>query len=259
MLQESDIIPYHLSRPPGEKVLVLAPHPDDETLGCGGTLRLLVEAKKIIKVVFLTSGDKAEPAHSTSHAGRAGEAHITRYALSREKEAEAALGVLGVSHYQFLRFPDRGIHEKYESALGRLQEIAEEFQPDTIYTPSMLELNPDHRAAADLSLDIQRAMVQGPAGGAHASPIRIVFYEVTTPLRPNMLVDITTVFKRKRSAVRKYKSQLRLADYLKHITALNTFRSLTVKGSQYVEAFWSIDGPLSSEESARWLSFQEPL
>ena len=66
MLQESDIIPFHCSPPIGEKILVLAPHPDDETLGCGGTIRLLRKAKKQVKVIFLTSGDKADMTHPLS-------------------------------------------------------------------------------------------------------------------------------------------------------------------------------------------------
>jgi LmbE family N-acetylglucosaminyl deacetylase len=67
MLQESDIIPYHLSHPPGERAIVLAPHPDDETLGCGGTIRLLLKSKRPVKVIFLTSGEKADPSNSLPH------------------------------------------------------------------------------------------------------------------------------------------------------------------------------------------------
>ena len=66
MLQESDIIPYHLSHPPGERAIVLAPHPDDETLGCGGTIRLLLKSKRPVKVIFLTSGEKADPSNKLS-------------------------------------------------------------------------------------------------------------------------------------------------------------------------------------------------
>ncbi len=279
MLQESDIIPYHLSHPPGERTVVLAPHPDDETLGCGGTIRLLLKSKRPVKVIFLTSGDKADPSNKLSQivqidnppyasllnegpgippllkvgttrnrGGRGGllnKSHvITEYALLREKEAMGALKVLGVSDYEFLRFPDRELDAYYKDALESLLEIVRTYMPDTIYSPSMIELNPDHRTTAALSMEIQRI-----------NKGKIVFYEITTPLRPNILVDITAAYTRKKRAIKKYKSQLKIRDYLKHITALNTFRSLTVDGPCHVEAFWCVDKPLSGEDIARWLSY----
>src|SRR4030043_2087966 len=209
MLQESDIIPYHLSHPPGERAIVLAPHPDDETLGCGGTIRLLLKSKRPVKVIFLTSGEKADPSNKLSQIvhdeaymsqrntkfnennlpefsfsnppsppfskggkGRfSSDSHITEYALLREKEAVRALKVLGVSDYEFLRFPDRELNLYYKSALDRLLEIIGTYMPDTIYSPSMIELNPDHRATAALSMEIQRI-----------NKGKIVFYEITIPL-----------------------------------------------------------------------------
>lgn len=289
MLQESDIIPYHLSYPPGERAIVLAPHPDDETLGCGGTIRLLLKSKRPVKVIFLTSGEKADPSNKLSQivqidnppyasllnenpgipplpkgggGGLLNKSHvITEYALLREKEAVRALKVLGVSDYEFLRFPDRELNLYYKSALDRLLEIIGTYMPDTIYSPSMIELNPDHRTTAALSMEIQRI-----------NKGKIVFYEITIPLRPNILVDITSVYMIKKRAIKRYKSQLRPIDYLRHITALNTIRSLTVNpaprpcsrgflwcgvnGPRYVEAFWCVDKPLSGEDIAKWLSYQ---
>lgn len=191
--------------------------------------------------------------------GFSGEARITEYSMLREKEAERALGVLGVSDYSFLRFPDREIHKAYEGALKRLLSLVGEFIPDTIYTPSIVELNPDHRTAAALSMEIQRMSTQGPPHGGELSPVRLVFYEVITPLRPNILVDITSVYGKKKKAVKRYKSQLRLMDYLRHITALNTIRALTANGPRYVEAFWYIEKPMSNEDIAGWLSYRESL
>ena len=251
---ESAIIPYHLSSPPGERVMVFAPHPDDETLGCGGTLGLLSDARKKVKVLFLTSGDKAEAVRKGFSKG----SHITEYSLLRESEARRALRVLGVSDYEFLRFPDREVHEHSQDALQMLLQQVEEFVPDTIYAPSMIELNPDHREAAALSMEIQRRFA-GSAGRDHTAPIRIAFYEVTTPLRPNTLVDVTSVYRRKKRAIKRYRSQLKLADYLGHITALNTVRTLTVNGPRYVEAFWCVETPLGREEIANWLSYREML
>jgi LmbE family N-acetylglucosaminyl deacetylase len=258
MLQESDIIPYHLSRPPGERAIVLAPHPDDETLGCGGTIRLLLKSKIPVKVIFLTSGDKADSSHKLSHnnppsppfskGGKGGlpdDSHITEYALLREKEAVRALKVLGVTNYEFLRFPDRELNLYYKSALDRLLEIIGTYMPDTIYSPSMIELNPDHRATAALSMEIQRI-----------NKGKIVFYEITIPLRPNILVDITDMFAVKKKAIKKYKSQLKLLDYLRHIISLNAIRTLTVQKAQYAEAFWVMEKPLSDIDVGKWLGYQ---
>jgi LmbE family N-acetylglucosaminyl deacetylase len=246
MMLESDIIPFSAVPPVGERVLVLAPHPDDETLGCGGTIRLLLGANKRVKVVFLTSGEQADKSRVDSE-----------YGILREREAEKALRVLGVSDYEFLRFPDRELHSHYKKVCRHVLTIAETYQPDTIYSPSMIEINPDHRASASLALDLQRGMMQ--AGTDQELPVSVLFYEVTTPLRPNMLTDISSVFRRKNRAIRKYRSQLRILDYRAYCNALNTFRALTVEGARYAEAFWRVDRPIDDEDATNWLSYRSRM
>jgi LmbE family N-acetylglucosaminyl deacetylase len=253
ILLETDLVPYHAAPPPGERVMVLAPHPDDETLGCGGTINLLSQSGKDVKVVFLTSGDKADPLHEASQR-KHGEEHITDYSLLREAEAEKALRILGISDYLFLRFPDRGLYGNYHRVLERIVKIMEAFSPDSVYSPSMVEVNPDHRTTAFIALELLRR--QAPAHGQDIPSFSIVFYEVTTPLRPNIIVDISSIFGKKKEAVKRYQSQLGLIDYLRHITALNTLRSLTVKGPRYAEAFWCVKTPLTDEEISKWLSYQ---
>lgn len=301
MLLEADLVPYISSSPIGDRVLILAPHPDDETLGCGGALKLLLKSKKQVKVIFLTSGDKADPSNPKSYttinhehyhpplirpasstipsplAGEdrgEGEFNITEYALLREKEAVRALSVLGVSDYEFFRFPDRELHMHYQSALDRVLNIVRSYMPDAVYSPSMIELNPDHRTTAALAIELQKMVMntdintlihdappphpypQGKRVRMGVMPVKLVFYEVTTPLRPNILVDISSVYNVKKSAIKKYKSQIKLANYLECITALNTFRSLTINKSRKVEAFWIINKPLSEDEVTRWLIYR---
>ena len=245
MLLESELIPFSVSPAIGEKALVLAPHPDDETLGCGGTIRLLIEAEKKVRIIFLTSGDKAEEAEN----------HRS-YSSMREREAEKALKVLGVADYDFFRFPDRELLDNYEAVHDQIEQAIEAFMPDAVYCPSMVEINPDHRTTAMMVLDIQQSLC---ARNKKRGNTKILLYEVTTPLRPNVLVDISSTFRHKKRAVRKYRSQLRLIDYLQYTTALNTFRSLTVDGPQFVEAFWMLSMPLQNDSVREWMSFRKPL
>ncbi len=83
------------------RTLVLAPHPDDESLGCGGTLALLRRAGFTVHVVFITDGTQSHP-HSPSYPAE-------RLRDLREAEALEALRELGVSATDttFLRLPDR--------------------------------------------------------------------------------------------------------------------------------------------------------
>ena len=238
-IKETEIIPYHATPPFGEKVLVLAPHPDDETFGCGGTLRLLSKAGKAIKIVFLTKGEKSTPEIRDQ-----GE-----YTAVREREAEKALRILGVSDYEFLRFPDRGLFENSKGVSEKLVKIIDVYMPDTVYSPSMIELNPDHRATADMVLELQKK-----------HNFRIVFYEVTTPIRPNILIDITEVIKTKCKAMKSYKSQLKICDYFDATRSLNRFHSLTLdKKINYAEGFFVLETASEQEKIDEWLRYRRPL
>jgi LmbE family N-acetylglucosaminyl deacetylase len=236
---ERDIVPFSASAPAGDRVVVLAPHPDDETLGCGGSLKILSKAGKRIKVVFLTKGEKAE----SDIIDREG------YASSREKEALRAMKVLGISDYEFLRFPDRELYAHIGHAAEKVFAIVEGFSPDIIYSPSIIELNPDHRAAADIAVSLQKRYHTG-----------IVFYEITAPVRPNMLVDITGVFGYKKKAIRVYKSQLKITDYLSLISSLNIYRTFTLGGKKrYAEAFLMVPNQSDMEKVGLWLGYHNVL
>ncbi|HIJ59291.1 MAG TPA: PIG-L family deacetylase [Nitrospirae bacterium] len=247
MLLEQEIIPYNISNPIGNKVLVLAPHPDDETLGCGGTLTQLIESGNCIKVLFLTSGDKSDPDNQSNHI-KYDLPHITDYSIMREDEAKKALKILSINDYLFMRQPDRELHFYYKSVETILKIEIEKYKPDTIYSPSPLELNPDHRTCAKLIIELQREI----------KDFKIAFYEVTTPLRPNLLVDVTRYFDRKILALREYKSQLGLIDYSYYISALNKFRAITV-GTAYCESYWIINHPISDEDICNWLCYRTKL
>ncbi len=239
LVNEDRIVPYVTSSPVGRRVLVLAPHPDDESIGCGGALLLLIKSGGAAKVVFLTKGEKADP-YCTDR---------ERYEAMREKEGLRALRILGINEHEFLRFPDRELFGNRETALQRLSMIVEEFRPDTLYCPSGIELNPDHRAAAALALALQRM---------HG--LVVVFYELTTPLRPHILVDISPVYRKKKKAIKAYKSQLRLIDYLKYITCLNVFRTITLGGkASHAEAFVVCAGAADAERLPSWLGFEGVL
>src|SRR5262245_53820246 len=109
-------------------VLVLAPHPDDETIGCGGALCLHAAKGDRVVVTFLTSGEL-------------GLKHLPREEAwkIREGEAQAAAKILGVHELMFLRCRDWDLGEDLSQAVERLRPILERERPDLIYLPHLLE------------------------------------------------------------------------------------------------------------------------
>jgi LmbE family N-acetylglucosaminyl deacetylase len=217
--------------PANGRIVVLAPHMDDETLGCGGTIARHVRAGAQVTVVFLTDGRHGGP----SCAGLTGperERKQREIIDVRKHEAERAGKVLGVESIVFLDAEDMRLSVDTRGP-GLLRDIIGREQPDCVYLPSYLEQHPDHRAATSVLL----AAVTGT---------RLEFecrgYEVWTPLFPNCVIKIDATIELKKQAIACYQSQLEQTDYLHAAIGLNAHRSLALGGraGHFAEAFQAL-------------------
>lgn len=196
---------------PARAALVIAPHPDDEVFGCGGAIASHVRHGQPVCVLVLTDG------------ALYGDAAV------RQLESNAAAAVLGYGSPEFWAFPDRGL--RYSEALvTRLVDKIAATGSDLVYAPSPWEIHPDHRQAHTLAVEAVRRS---------APIVRLAFYEVGAPLRPNLLLDLTPWMDIKEAAMRCFASQLQQQDYVGHIQALNRYRSYTLSHQvRAAEAYW---------------------
>ena len=218
---ENWFIPYQTEALlPARRVLVLAPHPDDEIFGCGGALAIYRAQGADIQVVVLTDGTALADAQDK-----------TTTARTRADETQAALQVLDIGPAQFWACPDRGLADD-PSWLERLRpELA---TADVVLAPSPTEIHPDHAA---LGRGVLREL-QAWADQRRAVPT-VMFYEVGVPLQPNFLLDISAVWDLKSRAMACFASQLAQQDYARQIEGLNAFRTYTLPPKvQYAEAFF---------------------
>lgn len=219
MLDEEKLIPFHSTNLTGKRVLVLAPHPDDETIGCGGSLAIHANAGDPVKVVFLTSGARGDTS---------GKAEKKSYIKLRQEEASKACRCLGINDLEFLAYEDRALAGS-RGVLTRMIDLLEKYKPELVYAPSPIEFHPDHRATAVLLYEAIRT---------RDMKFEIAFYEVGQPLSVNCLVDITSVLNQKILAGNAYSSQLRERPYKDIFLGLNRFRSLTLpEGVTHAEGF----------------------
>ncbi len=240
MMMESELTPYDVVDLTGQRVLVLAPHPDDESFGCGGALALHRQSGDPVKVVFLSSGELGQW-------GQEQNAETTRQL--REAEVREALTHLGVEDFDFWRYPDRGVEADGE-LVARLEEALVAFGPTLVYAPSPLELHPDHRATAHAL----RTTLRGYRG-----QLKVAFYEVSYPVPANALVDVTSVWSAKEGAMQAYRSQLEGPDHVRATTGMNQFRVLTLPEQvSSAEAFRVLPvAEMESDSLWRWQSLQE--
>jgi LmbE family N-acetylglucosaminyl deacetylase len=209
-------------RADGQQILVLAPHPDDETFGCGGTLRLLTNAGAAVDVLYMTRGelgvDVPEAATTESKA---------RLAAIRTEEAAAACKILGVRHVSFLDGRDGELQEQPHLAADLARALARNHYT-RIFCPWSQEGHADHQAT-------YRWLVAALA--SEPSNADIWLYEVWTPLRPTTLVPIDATIEAKSTAALAHKSQLACLDYLSGFRGLAAYRALTCPGAKFAEAF----------------------
>jgi len=124
--------------------VIIAPHPDDESLGCGGTISLLQKAGLPVFVIFVSDGTLSHP-NSKKYPAQ-------KLKQLREKEALDALKVLGVppANASFMRLKDRSVPNPddpgFDDAVTQLLQELEKMKPETVLVTWKQDPHPDHRA-----------------------------------------------------------------------------------------------------------------
>jgi len=224
-------------RPPGrtdevhaESVLVLAPHYDDEVLGCGGLLMRLTDEDAVVRVLFLTDSGRTE-------SGLTDEEASEDYPRRRRQEASEAAKVLGLAGADHLGLPDGALHRHLEAAETGIRRALLSQRPDLLLVPSPLEVTADHRAAFHALhrvLAPVRDDVSPEAPGSLAAlreavaSLRILVYEINQPAYPDLLVDVGAQVPRLEDAMACYRSQQERHDYWAAALGLRRFRTLTL-------------------------------
>lgn len=204
------------------RVLVLAPHPDDDVIGCGGTIAKCVKQGSQVKVVCMTDG-------------RYGNNQIPVQTLinMRRAEAKAGLNVLGCDDVTFLDNHDMGLKCDRENVL-KILTIMREFRPTAVFVPSFWEIPPDH---------LETARIAAHAAMEFEGEVDWYCYEVWCPVISDpkyhlIIVDITETIELKKKAINKHMSQVAITDFASKIAGLNAYRSMMARrGIDYCEAF----------------------
>jgi LmbE family N-acetylglucosaminyl deacetylase len=225
-------LPEALARPPRGRVLALAPHADDDVIGCGGTCALHVEQGDPVRVVVVYSGVAGDPDR------RWDPDELVRV---RQEEARRGGAHLGIDDYEFWGYPEG--HEpalpELLIAVRRVAATVAKLRPDVVYAPWVGEHHVDHHVTARVvRMGLALAGYDGAAWG----------YEVWSPLVATRIVDITPMYERKVAALREHRSQLEYLDHEHKGLGMNAHRSLYLpRESRYGEAFRPLGAPSTDE------------
>lgn len=233
-------MPYAASTFEAKRVLVLAPHPDDEVFGCGGALADLVARGAAIDVLLVTDGAAAGE----------GDAERRRIAALRAEESREALRILGGGTVHEGGLPDRGLGGARERLAALVASWLAKVAPDLVFAPSPVETHPDHRAVAYALFALARRGAADP-GAAALLRASVAFFEVSQPFRPNFLFDLTAVLERKHTAALAFGSQAAQRDYAGFMDGLNAYRRMTLPpGVAAAEAFAVFPGARLTDPGA---------
>jgi len=194
-----------------ERLAVVAPHPDDEVLGCSGTIARCVSNGVEVHVIFATTGIP----HLVSN-----EQHQQIRA-----EARAAHTILGVANTHFLDLPATRLDTVPHADVNRaIAAVLKTIGPDTVLMPFFGDIHLDHQLLFSSTLVATRPNQTG-------YPLRLWAYEtlsetnwnapyVTPSFTPTLFVDITSTLDCKLAAIKAYRSQLRSFPHERSVEAL---------------------------------------
>ena len=202
-------------------VLVVAAHPDDESLGCGGAIARLAAQGSIVRVAFMSDGISSRPSSTGSQ---------ERELASRQAAARAACKELGAAAPTFGTFPDNRMDSVDLIEITRTVEaLIQAFDPDTVFTHHAGDLNIDHRGfpvRTILCFEVPSSTEwQAPGSGPSFAP--------------NWYMDISSTLSAKLAALGHYAREMRAFPHPRSLQAvehLARWRGATV-GVEAAEAF----------------------
>jgi len=217
--------------------VVLAPHPDDEALGCAGTLLQIKKRGGAVSIIFLTDG---EMLHGNSS---------REIAVKRKEEARRSAGLLGCKEALFPGFPDGEIHRHRERVYEKLSEFIGDIKPDIVLSPSCIDYHSDHIATSHVAVGLLSAF----------RSFALVFYEVYSTLRFNYLVDISDVVGKKEIIISTYRTSLyeKPGLFVKAALGLNSHRSIFVQNEGFYEAFYCVEKNYDFRKIYDYLSYRD--
>jgi N-acetylglucosamine malate deacetylase 1 len=211
-----------IKAPFGKSMLVVAPHQDDETIGCGGVLALQKASKHSAAIVLLQDG-----------AGECESRGMTREEMNqlRNDESRRAAAVIDMEPPVFLNHADlaRSIPEATES----VRRILMERKVDAVFVPFVLDGHPDHRVA--------NYILAGALEGI-SWDVRVFGYEVWGFCIPNVMVVIDEVMDQKLEMLTCFRFANSAIDYVSSTKGLNMFHSRMLGAGEckYAERFFEV-------------------
>jgi LmbE family N-acetylglucosaminyl deacetylase len=220
-----------------DAVVVVAAHPDDEVLGCGGTLARMALEGRPVHVLFISDGQTSRPVEP-------GQAPVEAILKARNAAARAASAILGGASVEMLGLPDNRLDGmELLDVVRHIEAFIQRHRPSLLLTHHSGDVNIDHRVVHDAVISACRPQPGYPVK-------ELLFFEVPSStewrpagslnsFNPSYFVDIAKTLSKKIEALNAYAEELRPFPHprsIKAITALAQWRGAMV-GVEAAEAF----------------------
>lgn len=182
-------------KPFGKKFICIAPHPDDEIIGCGGSLLKHIDYKDTVYILYLSVGRNSK-----------------EYSI-RLRELTEGLKIIGINSYYILS-------GTFEQKVLMMAQYINEIQPDGIYIPHLLDRNMEHFEA---NIILECALNKCKK----TDKLSIIGYEVWNTLQATNVVNISDYYKLKIEALNKHVSQCEKYTYVHMVETLDKYRLLS--------------------------------
>ena len=217
-------------------VLVIAAHPDDEVLGCGGTVARHAAAGDTVTALIVAEGATSRDAENQ-----------TSDVEALQSAARRAAAVLGADEPRFLGLPDNRLDTVPMLDIVRaIEETVAALCPDVVYTHHPADLNVDHRIVAGAAMTACRPLPESSVSSIYAfETVSSTEWAPPSPedaFLPNRFVDIGDVLDGKTAALGCYESEMRAFPHprsIEAVTALAQWRGAAV-GIEAAEAFMTL-------------------